>query len=147
MESGKYICWILLFIPAILFAQNDEKISSPEMNNLYKPQYHFNFGSSYSYFPSFGGGMNMFASPSVTIPLSKRIFVDGGIIASTSLLPGLSSLELNNKVSNFKSLAIYGSTIYQVSPKLIVYGTGVKQLVNTKLPYPYSSLNHNSFSL
>jgi hypothetical protein len=147
MKSGKYIVWILLFIPSILSAQNDEKISSQEMNRLFKPQYHFNIGSSYSYFPSFGGGMNMFASPSVSIPLSKRIFVEGGIIASTSIIPGLSPLEINHSVNNFNSLAIYGSTIYQITPKLSVYGTGIKQLMNTKLPYPYSSLNQNSFSV
>jgi hypothetical protein len=147
MKLGKYIYLVLLFIPAILFAQEDEKISSPEKDKLYKPQYHFNLGSSYSYFPSLGGGMNMFASPSVSVPLSKRIFVEGGIIASTSILPGFSPFEINQSVKNFNSLAIYGSTLYQVTPKLTIYGTGIKQLMNTKLPFPNSSMNPNSFSI
>lgn len=137
----------MLFIPAILFAQDVEKISSPQLIKLYKPQYHFNVGSSYSYFPSLGSGMNMFASPSVSIPLSRRVFVEGGIIASSSIIPGLSPFEINHTVRNFNSLAIYGSTLFQVTPKLTVYGTGIRQLMNTKLPFPYSPMNQNSFSI
>lgn len=138
---------MLFFQPGILFAQDEDKISSPEMIKLYKPQYHLNLGSSYSYFPSLGGGMNMYANPSVAVPLSKRFFVEAGILAATSKIPGLSPFEMNNSIRNFNSLAIYGSTIYQVNSKLTFYGTGIKQLMNTQLPFPLSPVNHNNFSI
>ena len=151
MKPGKYLLCILILIPALLYSQDndklDERVVTYQNLPLFKPKFHLILGSNYLYMPSFGGNMNMFASPSVTIPLSKRFSFEGGIMASTSILQGFTPFEMNHSVRNFNSLSIYGSTIYQVTPKLTVYGTGIRQLMNTKLPYPYSSLNQNSFSV
>ena len=151
MKPGKYLLCIMILIPSFLYSQDkgkmDEKVVTYQNLPLFKPRFHLNLGSNYFYMPSFGGNMNMFASPSVSIPLSKRFSVEGGILASTSILPGFTPLEMNHSVRNFNSLSIYGSTIYQVTPKLTVYGTGIRQLMNTKLPFPYSPFNQNSFSV
>ena len=143
----KYIFWILILISSISFAQDIPDKPSAGKTILFKPQYHFNIGSSYSYFPSFGSGMNLYAAPSFSMPVSKRIFIEGGIIASTTVLPGISFYEDNFPVRNFNSLAIYGSTFYQLTPRLTIYGSGIRQLMNTKLPLPYSPMNQNSFTI
>ena len=125
----------------------DEKVVTNQNLSLFKPRFHLNLGSNYFYMPSFGGNMNMFASPSVSIPLSKKFSVEAGILASSSMLQGFTPFEMNHSARNFNSLSIYGSTFYQVTPKLTLYGTGIRQLMNTKIPYPYSPMNKNSFSV
>ncbi len=147
MISGKNIFWIVLFISSLSVGQDMKNISSGEEIKLFKPKFNLNIGSSFSYLPSIGSGMNMFAAPSFSMPLSKRIFMEGGIIVSTNTLPGLPSYETNFPARNFSSLAIYGTSLYQLSPRLTIYGSAIRQLVNTKLPFPYSPMNQNSFSI
>jgi hypothetical protein len=143
----KYIFWILVLFSSVAFAQDIPDKYAPGKTTKFQPQYHFNIGSSYSFSPSFGGGMNMYASPSFSMPLSKRVFVEGGIIASTSVLPGISLYETNFPVRNFNSLAIYGSAFYQITPGLTVYGSGIRQIINSRLPLPYSPMNQNTYTI
>lgn len=146
MRIKRYIFCLLIILPGLIIAQVPDKTTPRPEIKLYKPDYHFYLGGNYSYFPSTGNLMSLFATHSVFIPLSKRFSAEGGIIASNSMVPVYFTGELNRTFKNYSTLAIYGSTIYQLTPNLTLYSTGTKQLFNTSGFYPLNVFPRNSFT-
>jgi hypothetical protein len=108
---------------------------------------HWNFsvGTSYSYMKGYGSGMMFYTAPSYTLSLNDRWSLHGGMLASRyqglnytqpveDLLPG-----------SFSSLAVFAAASYRMNDRLILHGTGIKQLVSVPVtpftPYPMDNLS------
>lgn len=93
---------------------------------------HWNFsvGASYSYMKGYGSGMMLYTAPTYTLSLNDRWSVHGGLIASqyrgmNYTMPGESELP-----NTFSGLALFAAASYRASDRLILHGTGIKQLIS-----------------
>ena len=118
-----------------------------------KGHWNFSVGTSFSYMKGYGSGMSLYAAPTFTLPLSDRWSVHGGLVASqyqgfnggmTVGMPGVMGGEMFMP-SSFTSLAVFASASYRMSDRLILHGTGVKQLMSAPVtpftPYPMDNLS------
>jgi len=110
-----------------------------------KGHWNFSVGTSYSYMKGYGSGMLFYTAPSYTLSINDRWSVHGGLIASryqgiNYTMPGESLLP-----NSFSSLALFAAATYQMSDRLILHGTGVKQLISAPVtpftPYPIDDLS------
>jgi len=147
MSIVKNIFWILLFINSLLNAQVIDKNLSFKKADFLKPKYKFSAGSNFIYVPSLRSGINIYAVPSISFALTQRLSAEAGIIATTSVMPGNFPYEINAAKRNYGNLAVFGSTIYQATPKLTIYGTGIKQLIDKPSYFPFPPTQPNSFTL
>ncbi|MGD0755275.1 MAG: hypothetical protein ABR927_09460 [Bacteroidales bacterium] len=116
---------------------------------------HYSVGSTFIIVPHLGTVTGFTLSPFLSVPLSPKLSVDGGIIAGrfySALWNFNSEGEINGA---FNELSVYGSASYHINSQLTVYGTGIKQLTSTSSLYflPKSSYaigsayNFGNFSL
>ena len=147
MNIFKITFILLLLVPVTSIAQDSNKYDS--LDNLsskrFIPVYRVNIGSSITYFQKGVTGSNFFITPSFSMPITKKFSFEGGLIASINNLPGF-PLNENFPTQRFNNLSVFGSTIYQVSPRLMIYATGIKQISNTPLPTHFSNIPQNSFN-
>jgi hypothetical protein len=160
---------IVLFITAFLFAFSSLSAQSAEENvirlkqeagglsmdesadELTDPEakkpghWNFSVGTSYSFMKGYGSGMMFYTAPTYTVDLSDRWSLHGGVLAShyqglTNAMPGENLLP-----NSFSSLAIFASASYRMNDRLVLHGTGIKQLVSAPLspfaPYPMDDLS------
>lgn len=97
---------------------------------------HWNFsvGSSFSYMQGYGSMVGLYAAPMYTLPLNDRWAVHGGLIASNytgmgNQMPG-PEYALSN---NFSSLAVFAAASYKMTDRLILHGSGYKNLTSYPL--------------
>ena len=116
---------------------NSEKI------NL-KPQLHYSVGSTLTVIPHFGTVTGFTISPFLSVPLSQKLSVDGGIIAGRyySALRNFNPEGTMN--GTFNILSVYGSATYHFNSQFTVYGTGIKQLTGTS---PFNFLPKSSYTI
>jgi len=108
---------------------------------------HWNFsvGTSYSYLKGYGSGMMFYTAPSYTLSLNDRWSVHGGLVASRyqGLNPSMAGEIL--LPDSFSSLALFASATYRMNDRLVLHGTGIKQLVSAPVtpftPYPLDDLS------
>ncbi|HKK43249.1 MAG TPA: hypothetical protein VJ963_12620 [Bacteroidales bacterium] len=129
---------LLVSVPAIS-QQISYKDSLAENNTLKenpKPGINYSVGSSFMYIPHYGSVTGLVISPSISVPLSSKWSVSGGIIAERyySTFGYHSSEGLTCRT--FNNITLYGSASYHVSPKLTLYGIGTKRLTNNSPFYP-----------
>ena len=109
-----------------------------------KPRLHYSVGSTFIIVPHLGTVTGFTLSPFLSIPLSQRLSVDGGIIAGR-YYSALRILIL--KVGCMGHLTNY---LYTDQPAIIldsqltVYGTGIKQLAGTS---PFYFLPKSSYAI
>jgi hypothetical protein len=130
----------------VLFRSNSQK-------EILKPQLHYSLGSTFMIVPHLGSVAGVTISPFLSVPLSPKLTVDGGIIAGRYSAFG----KINNEgglSGEFNELSVFGSASYHVNSQLTLYGAGIKQLTGTspfllpKSSYVIgSSYNFGSFSL
>jgi hypothetical protein len=115
---------------------------TPKAN--FKPEFHYSIGSSFMFIPKVGSVTGVTLSSSLSIPISPKLSVDGGIIARHyySTLPNFNREGSIN--GTFNEISLFGSAIYHVNPQLSIYGIGIKQLTSTS---PYSILPKSSYSI
>lgn len=116
--------------------------SSPE--TYLKPVLHYSVGSSFMFSPHAGSVTGFTVSPHLSVPLSAKWSVDGGIIAGRyySVLRNFNTeIPFNGA---FNDLSIYGSASYHVNPQLTLYGSGIKQLAGNSPFLPKSSYSLGS---
>ena len=108
-----------------------------------KPKLHYSVGSTFIIVPHLGTVTGFTLSPFISIPLSPRLSVDGGIIVGRfySALPDFNPEGAINGA--FNELSIYGSASYHISSQFTVYGTGIKQLAGTS---PFYFLPKSSYA-
>ncbi len=102
-------------------------------------------GTSYFYSKAFGSGMMYYTAPMFTMPLNNRWAVHGGVIATH--YRGLSNSFTGEFLlpATFSGMALFAAASYQMSDRLVLHGTGVKQLasapVNAFTAYPMDNLS------
>lgn len=123
-----------------------ESLESESVDETKNPgQWNFSVGTSYSYMKGYGSGMMFYTAPSYTLSLNDRWSVHGGLIASR--YQGLSpSMPGENLLPNsFSSLALFASATYRMNDRLVLHGTGIKQLMSAPVtpftPYPLDDLS------
>jgi len=110
--------------------------ASPEKDEL-KGHWNMSVGTSFSYMKGYGSGMGFYAAPMYTLPLNKRWSLHGGLLASN--FSGLSSPMPGSEFQSskrFNSLAVYAAASYRMTDKLILHGSGLKNLAS----YPITPL-------
>jgi hypothetical protein len=109
-----------------------------------KPRLHYSVGSTFMIVPHLGTVTGFTLSPFISIPLSPRLSVDGGIIAGRfySALSDFNPEGSINGASN--ELSVYGSASYHFNPQLTLYGSAIKQLTSTS---PFYLLPRSSYTI
>jgi hypothetical protein len=109
-----------------------------------KPRMVYSIGSSFMVIPRVGSVTGFTVSPSLTVPLSPRLSINGGIIAGryySSLWNSNPEAAMNGA---FNEISIYGSASYRVTSQLTLYGMGVQRLTGAS---PFYSLPKSSYSI
>jgi hypothetical protein len=100
-----------------------------------KPRLNYSVGSTFIIVPHMGTVTGFTLSPFLSVPLSPKLSVDGGIIAGR-FYSALWNYNPNGSINGaFNELSLYGSAIYHINSQLTVYGTGIKQLTGTSSFY------------
>ena len=109
-----------------------------------KPQLYYSVGSTLTVIPHFGTVTGFTISPFLSVPLSPKLSVDGGIIAGRyySALRNFNPEGTMN--GTFNILSVYGSATYHFNSQFTVYGTGIKQLTGTS---PFNLLPKSSYTI
>ncbi len=108
------------------------------------PELHYSIGSSFMFIPNMGSFTGVSISPSLSVPISPKLSVEGGIMAG-HYYSTLSNFNREIAINGaFNEISLFGSAIYHVNPQLIIYGTGIKQLTSTS---PYNILPKSSYSI
>ena len=122
-------------------------------NEILKPRLHYTLGSTFMTVPNVGSVAGISITPFLSVPLSPKLSVDGGIIAGRYSAFGNFNPE-GSITREFNELSVFGSASYHVNSQLTLYGVGIKQLTNSspfllpKSSYTIgSSYNFGSFSL
>jgi hypothetical protein len=130
------------FSQQVNYGDSLAKNNSPKVN--FKPRLNYSVGSTFTIVPHVGTVTGFTLSPSVSIPLSPRLSVDGGIIAGR-FYSSLSNFNPEGAIRGvFNELSVYGSAIYHISSQFTVYGTGIKQLAGTS---PFYFLPKSSYAI
>ena len=163
MEKGKIKGFVFSLILFLIFqgaysqkaVLPDSLFNNVTAGNSLKPQFHYSIGSAITIVPHTGSMSGITFTPSVFLPLSSRLSVEGGIIAGRfySTLPGFKQEGIG--LSSFNELSVYGLATYRVTPQFTVFGSGIKQVTGSSSLYTIpksiytigSSYNFGSFSI
>jgi len=94
---------------------------------ILKPKLYYSLGSSFMFIPRVGSVAGVTISPVLSIPLSPKLSVEGGIIAGRYSAFGNFNHE-SPITREFTELSVFGSASYHVNSQLTLYGAGIKQL-------------------
>ena len=109
-----------------------------------KPRLEYSIGSTFIVVPHMGSVTGITLSPSLTVPLSPKLSVNGGIIAG-HYYSGLWNPDSDGSLNgSFNEFSVYGSASYRVNPQLTLYGMGIKRLTETS---PFYSLPKSSYTI
>jgi hypothetical protein len=136
---------ISLIIVLVLMVSVKAISQIPESGGIsLKPTLNYSLGSSFIAVPHFGTLTGFTISPALSVPISPKLSVEGGIIAGRyfSTLKNFNpEIPVNG---TFNVLSIYGSALYHVNPQLTIYGSGIKQLTGNT---PYNYLPKSSYTI
>ena len=138
-------------IPAL--SESDEPDGEPALNGdpsrngEPKGQLGLSAGTGFSYLRGYGSGMMLYVAPTYTIPLNERWSFHGGLVAagySGAGVPGPYPGELQTPF-RYSSLAVFAAASYRMNDRLVLHGSGIKQLVSAPVtsftPYPVDQLS------
>jgi hypothetical protein len=101
---------------------------------ILKPQLHYSLGSTFMIVPHLGSVVGFTMTPFLSIPLSPKLSVEGGIIAGR--YSALWNLNHEGVITEeFNELSVFGSATYHINSQLTLYGAGIKQLTGTSPSY------------
>ncbi len=109
-----------------------------------KPSLRYSIGSTFLVVPHLGSVTGFTFSPFLSIPLSPKWSVEGGIIAGRYYSSLWNINPEGTSYGSFNELSVYGSASYQFNSQLTLYGTGIKQLAGTS---PYNFLPKSSYTI
>ena len=130
------------FSQQIIYRDSLTEDNSQKVN--LKPRLVYSIGSTFMVVPHLGSVTGFTISPSLSVPLSPNLSVNGGIIAGRLYSTLWNSNPEGAMYGAFNELSAYGSAIYHINPQLTVYGTGIKQLTGTS---PFSFLPKSSYAI
>jgi hypothetical protein len=108
------------------------------------PRLVYSIGSTFMVVPHLGSVSGFTLSPSLSVPLSPKLSVNGGIIAGRLYSTLWNSNHEGAMYGTFNELSVYGSTSYHINSQLTLYGAGIKQLAGTS---PFYSLPKSSYTI
>jgi hypothetical protein len=133
---------IQAFPQQINYSDRLTEYNSPKVN--LEPKLNYSVGSTFMIVPHLGTFTGFTLSPFLSIPLSPRLSVDGGIIAGR-FYSSLLNFNTERPTSGpFNELSVYGSAIYSINPQLTVYGSGIRQLTGNT---PFSFLPKSGYAI
>jgi hypothetical protein len=141
------ICLVSLFTVPAFSQQMNIGSSLVEDNSktvILKPRLNYTIGSNFMIVPHLGSVSAVTLSPSLSVPLSPKLSVDGGIIAGSYYSSPWKSSNEGLAYGSFTGLSVYGSASYHINPQLTLYGSAIKQLAGTS---PFNVLPKTSYSL
>ncbi len=107
------------------------------------PQMRNSVGSSFMFMPKYGSVSGLTASSFLVLPITLKLSVEGGVIAGR-YFPVMKNFPSEQGANHFyNTLSFYGSANYQITPRLSLYGTGIKQLGAF---IPFNHLPSSSYS-
>jgi hypothetical protein len=109
-----------------------------------KPELHYLVGSTFTVVPHMGTVTGFTLSPFLSVPLSPKLSVNGGIIAGRFYSALWNSIPEGAINGAFNELSVYGSASYHINSQLTLFGTGIKQLTGTS---PFYLLPQSSYTI
>jgi hypothetical protein len=99
-------------------------------------------GTHFSHMGGFGSGTGFYVVPAYTLPLNNRWALHGGVLATGFTMWNSPGAEYQSP-STFSSLALFAAASYRMNDRLILHGSGVKQLATLPLSplVPYTGDN------
>ena len=116
--------------------------NSPKVN--LRPELHYSLGSTFLIVPHFGSVTGFTLSPFLSIPISPKLSVDGGIIAGRFYSTLSDSNPEGTINGTFNELSVFGSASYHINSQLTIYGAAIKQLTGTS---PFYFLPKSSYAI
>lgn len=110
-----------------------------------KGTFHLSAGTGFSYMKGYGSGIRSYIAPVYTLPLSQRWELTGGIIASN--YHGFQPVPRSEYGwdASCSSLALFAAATYRMNDRIILHGTGIKQLIQPPpmsfTPYPMDQIS------
>jgi len=105
--------------------------------------WNLSLGTGFAFIPGAGQGMMLHAAPMLTVPVTDRWSLHGGVMAMQTFgWESAAGLE-SGKQPVFSSLALFAAASYRMSDRLILHGTGIKQLVPASVA-PFAPPDHFS---
>jgi hypothetical protein len=102
---------------------------------IMKPVLNYTIGSSFMVVPHLGSVSAVTLSPSLSVPLSQKLSVDGGITTGYFYSAPWNSNYEGTVNGSFYGLSVYGSASYHFNPQLTLHGSVVRQLAGTSPVY------------
>jgi len=127
---------------------NEQVLEAPKKDQpeQEKPgHWNFSVGTSYAYMKGYGSAMMFYTAPTYTLALNDRWAIHGGVMAS--YYQGLNHMPMGESLmpTSFSSLSVFASASYRMSDRLILHGTGTKQLLAAPgtlvMGYPMDNLS------
>jgi hypothetical protein len=109
-----------------------------------KPRVDYSIGSTFMVIPHLGSVTGFTVSPSLSVPLSPKLSVNGGVIAGRFYSNLWNSSPEGATYGAFNELSVYGSASYHVNSQLTLYSTGIRRLTNTS---PFYSPPKSSYTI
>jgi len=100
-----------------------------------KPNLNYSIGSSFFAISHLGSITGFTLSPSISVPLSPKLSVEGGIIAGRFYSSIYNLNSEGGMIGAFNELSVFGSANYHFNSRLTLYGIGIKQLTGTSPSY------------
>lgn len=126
-------------------SQEEGLQAGTKQEGVKKGHWNFSVGTSFSYMSGYGSGMMLYTAPTYTLSLNPRWSLHGGMIASHYQGMNYTLAGENMLPSSFSGLALFAAASYRASDRLILHGTGVKQLITAPVtpftPYPIDELS------
>jgi len=109
-----------------------------------KPSLHYSIGSTFLVVPHLGSVTGFTLSPFLSIPLSPKWSVEGGIIAGRYYSSLWNINQEGTSYGAFNELSVYASASYHFNSQLTLYGAGIKQLASIS---PFYFLPKSSYTI
>jgi hypothetical protein len=143
----------LMFVLIIMFSDQlySQQITYPDslsdkssLKTMLKPTLSYSVGTSLIVIPRSGTLTCFTLSSSLSVPLSPKLAVSGGVIARR-LYTGLWNPNPEaGMYGAFNELSVYGSASYRLNPQLTLYGSAIKRLTDSS---PFYSLPKSSYEI
>ncbi len=103
-------------------------------------------GTSYGFSKNAGSFMNLYLAPQLQYAATNRLMIHGGFIAShvTPLYNTIASES--NSIGSYMGLSAFVAASYRLTEDFVVYGTGMKSMLNTGMPGFNSDLAFDDIS-
>jgi hypothetical protein len=96
------------------------------------------------FIPRRGSVTGFTVSPSLSVPLSPRLSLNGGIIAGRYYSDLQYPAFERSTNGAFNEIFVFGSANYNVNSQLTFYGAGIKRLTGTS---PFTTLPNSSYTI